>query len=93
MVNQFGIKRYLLTWSFADLTLDNLPNIINKLNTFSLSDEKINNLVHQQQTKLFNDNPVFVARHFQYKFQVSFKEIVLERPLGKAKFYALCIEF
>ena len=93
MVNQFGIKRYLLTWSFADLTLDNLPNIINKLNTCSLSDEKINNLLHQQQTKLFNDNPVFVARNFQYKFQVSFKEIVLERLLVKAKFYALCIEF
>lgn len=77
--------------SYADLTLNNLPNIINKLNTFSLNDEEINNLAHQQQTKLFNDNPVFVARHFQYKLQVSFKEIVLERPLGKSKI--LCIVY
>lgn len=80
-----------MTLSYADLTLNNLPNIINKLNTFSLSDEEINNLAHQQQTKLFNDNPVFVARHFQYKLQVSFKEIVLERPLGKSKI--LCIVY
>ena len=80
-----------MTLSYADLTLNNLPNIINKLSTFSLSDEEINNLAHQQQTKLFNDNPVFVARHFQYKLQVSFKEIVLERPLGKSKI--LCIVY
>ena len=80
-----------MTLSYADLTLNNLPNIINKLNTFSLSDEEINNLAHQQQTKLFNDNPVFVARHFQYKLLVSFKEIVLERPLGKSKI--LCIVY
>ena len=44
-------------------------------------------------TKLLNDNPALVARFFQYKRQIFFKEIVLDEPLGKTKCYALRIEF
>ena len=54
--------------------------------------KQIRNLTYQQQTKLLNDNPVIVAKLFQYKVQVFFKEIVLDGPLGKAKYYALCVE-
>ena len=44
-------------------------------------------------TKLLNDNPALVAKFFQYKGQIFFKEIVLDEPLGKTKCYALRIEF
>ena len=42
---------------------------------------------------MLNNNPVLVARHFQYKVEVFFKEIKIDDPLGKRKYYAMCIEF
>ena len=39
------------------------------------------------------DNPVLVARHFHYKVEAFFKEIILDGPLGKTKYYAIRIEF
>ena len=93
MVKQCGIPTYFLTLSSADLRWDELPYIINKLNNLNLIDEEIRNLTYQQRIKLLNDNPVLVARHFQYKMQVFFNEIVLDGPFGKTKYYALRIEF
>ena len=93
MVKQWGIPTYFLTLSCADLRWDELPYIINKLNNLNLIDEEIRNLTYQQRIKLLNDNPVLVARHFQYKMQVFFKEIVLDGPFGKTKYNALRIEF
>ena len=93
MVKQLGIPTYFLTFSWAELRWDKLPHIINKLNNLNLSDDEIRNLTYQQRTKLLNDNPILVARHFQYKAQVFFKEIVLDGPLGKTKYYALRIDF
>ena len=83
MVKQLGIPTYFLTWSCADLRWDELPYIINKLNNLNLTDGEIRNLTYQQQAKLLNDNPVLVARHFQYKVQVFFKEIVLDGSVVK----------
>ena len=40
-----------------------------------------------------NNNPVFLARYFQYKVEIFFKEIVFDGPLGKAKYYTIHIEF
>ena len=34
-----------------------------------------------------------MARHFQYKVEVFFKEIILDGPLRKTKYYAICVEF
>ena len=34
-----------------------------------------------------------MVRHFQYKVEVFFKEIILDGPLGKTKYYAIRIEF
>ena len=38
-------------------------------------------------------NPVLVARHFQYRVEVFFKEIAVDGPLGKTKNYAVRVEF
>ena len=40
-----------------------------------------------------NNNPVPVARRFQCKVGVFFKEIIIDGPLGKTKYYAMRIEF
>ena len=93
MVKQLGIPTYFLTLSCTDSWWDELPHIIKKFNNLNLTNEEIRNLRYQQRTKLLNDNPVLVGRHFQYKVEVFFKEIVLDRPLGKTKYYALHIEF
>ena len=34
-----------------------------------------------------------MARHFQCKVEVFFKETILDGPLGKTKYYAIRIEF
>ena len=34
-----------------------------------------------------------MASHFQYKVEVFFKEIILDGPLGKTKYYAIRTEF
>ena len=82
MVKQLGVPTYFLTLSCADLRWDELPYIVNKLKNLNLTDEEIRDLTYQQRPKLLNDNPVLVARLFQFKVQVFFKEIVLDQPLG-----------
>ena len=79
MVKQLGIPTYFLTLPYADLRWEELPYIIN----LELSDDKLKSLSYQESRNLLNNNPVFVARHFQYKVEVLFKEITLDDPLGK----------
>ena len=61
MVKQLGIATYFLILSCTDLR----NCLINKLSNLNLTDEEIWNLKYQQRTKLLNDIPVLVARHFQ----------------------------
>ena len=77
MVKQLGIPTYFLTLSCGDLRWNELPYIINHLNNLNLTDEEIRNLTYQQRTKLLNDNPVLVARHFQLKRKFSSRKLFL----------------
>ena len=82
-----------MTFPCADLRWEELPYTINRLNNLGLSEEELKNLIYQKQCNLLNSNPVLVARHFQYKVEVFFKEIILDGPYGKTKYYAIRIEF
>ena len=93
VVKQLGIPTYFLTLSSADLRWEELPYIINKLNNLGLSEEEQRTLSYKDMCNLLNNNPVLVARHFQYKVEVFFKDIIFDGPLGKTKYYAICIEF
>ena len=86
MVKQLGIPTYFLKLSCADLRWEELPYIINKLNNLGLSEKELKNLSYQERANLLNNNPVLVARHFQYKGEVFFKDIIIEGPLGKTKY-------
>ena len=44
-------------------------------------------------TDTSNQNPVLVARHFQYRVETFSKVIVLEGSLGKTQYYAIPVEF
>ena len=93
MVKQLGIPTYFLTLSCADLRWKELSYIINKLDNLGLSDEELKNLSYQERCNLLNNNSILVARHLQYKVEVRFEEIVLDGPLGEAKYYAIHTEF
>ena len=88
MIKQLGIPTYFLMFLCADLRWEELSYITNKLSNLGLSDEELKNLNYQESY-----NPVLVARHFQYKVEIFFKEIILDGPLGKRKYYAIRIEF
>ena len=93
MIKQLGIPTYFLILSCADLRWEELPYIINKLSNLGLSDEELKNLNYQEFYNLLNNNPVLVARHFQYKVEIFFKEIILDGPLGKRKIVLYVLNF
>ena len=64
----------------------NIPYITDKLNNVGLSEEELKNLSYHR-CHLLNNNPVLVARHFQYKVE----EITLDCPLGKILCHAYFI--
>ena len=79
--------------SSADLRWEELPYIITKLNNLELSEKELKNLSDKDTCNLLNNNPILVARHFQFKVEVFFEDIILDGPLGKTKYYAIPIEF
>ena len=56
-----------------------------------MTDDDIHSMY--DKTKILNSNPVLLARHFQYREEVFFKEIVSDGPLGKIKHYTIKVEF
>ena len=38
------------------------------------------------------NNPVIVAKYFQYRVKISFKVFVIDGPLGKSKYYAIWVK-
>ena len=93
MVKQLGAPTLFMTLSPADLEWNELVYMINKLYKLDMSEENIGNLSNHDRCRSLNSNPVLVARHFQYRVEVFFKEIVVDGPLGKTKCYAIRGEF
>ena len=93
MVKQLEIPTYFLTLSSAYLRWEELPYIINKLNNLGLSEEELKKLSYQESCNLLNNNQTLFARHFQYKVKVFFREIIIDGPLDKGKYYPIRIEF
>ena len=48
---------------------------------------------YEDRCRYLNMNPVFVARHFQYRVETFFKEILLNGSLGKVKYHVIRVEF
>ena len=92
MVKQLGLPSYFLTLSCADLRWNELVLIIARLNNIDVENEELD---YFQRCNILNQNPVLTARHFQYRVESFFKEILLHRnsPIGKVVNYALKVEF
>jgi len=93
MVKQLGLPTYFMTLSCADLRWNELVEIIGKLNDLNLSKEDIENLNYFERTKILNSNPVLLARHFQYRVESFFKQMIINGSLGKVIHYAIRVEF
>ena len=76
----------------AGLRWEKLPYIINKLNNFGRCDEKLKTLSYQERCNLLNNNPVIVARHFQYKVEVYFQRNYTWGSFWGKQEYAILIE-
>ena len=93
MVKQLGVPTFFMTLPSTDLKWNELVSIVNKLHKLNMSEEDIENLTYHDRCHLLNSNPVLVAKHFQYRVEVFFKEIVVDGPMGKTKYYAIGLEF
>ena len=54
---------------------------------------KYNQFSYQGRFNLLNSNPVLVARCFQYRVEIFFKEIVIDSSIRKTKCNAILVEF
>ena len=95
MVKQLGMPTWFMTLSCADLRWKELLTIICKCHYVNLSPDELTDLSYDDKCKLLNLNPVITARHYQYRVETFFKEILLSelQPLGKIIYYAIRIEF
>ena len=93
MVKQLDVPKCFTTLSSADLKWKGLVWIINKLHKLDLSKENIKNLTYQDRCRLLNSNSVVVAKYFQYRVEVFFKEITVDGPFVRTKNYTIQVEF
>ena len=95
MVKQLGIPTWFMTLSCADLRWPELFQIIARTQGINMTDEQVEALSYFERCSMLNLNPVVVAKHFQYRVETFFKEVLMSRanPIGKIIYYALRIEF
>ena len=66
LVKQLGTPTFFLTLSCTDLRWNEIVTITTKLNE---ADFDISSLSYLDHCKILNENPVLVARHFQYRVE------------------------
>ena len=95
VVKQLGCPTFFLTLSCADLRWNELVEIISKLNNLRLAKKIVEGLNYFERCDILNSNGVLLARHFQHRVEIFFKERLINRdgPLGKIKYYAIWVEF
>ena len=95
MVQQLEIPTWFMTLSCADLRWPDLFCILSKIKDNPITDEEIDNLLYNEKCSLLNLNPVITAKHFQYRVETFFKEVLVSNasPIGKIIYYTLRIEF
>ena len=95
MVKQLGIPTWFMTLSCADLRWPELFQIISRIQGKDITDEEVDALSSDEKCKMLNLNPVIVAKHFQFRVETFFTEVLLSKskPIGKIVYYALRIEF
>ena len=60
-----------------------------------MSDTEIEHMTYDEKCKMLNSNPVVVAKHFQYRLECLFRDVLLGSgdPVGELLYHAIRIEF
>ena len=95
MIKQLGPPSWWMTFSCADLRWNEIYKILSKLQGKKLADQEIDLMTCNEKCKMLNSNPVVIAKHFQYRLETLFKEVLLGsgEPIGKILYDAIRIEF
>ena len=95
MIKQLGPPSWWMTFSCADLRWNEIYKILSKLQGKELTDQEIGLMTCNEKCKMVNSNPVVIAKHFQYRLETLFKEVLLGsgEPIGKILYDAIRIEF
>ena len=64
-------------------TMGRISTFYKEIKQLGLSKGRLKNLGYQEWCNLLNNKPVLLARHFWYKVEVFFEQIILDDPLGK----------
>ena len=95
MIKQLGPPSWWMTFSCADLKWTEIYKILAKLKGYERSNDEIDHMTYDEKRKMLNSNPIVVAKHFQYRLESMFKEILLGsgNPVGKVLYHVIRIEF
>ena len=84
-VKQLGIPTWFMTLSCADLRWPELFQIVSRMQGKDITDEEVDALSNDEKRKMLNLNPIIVAKHFQYRVEMFFTEVLLSKcqPIEK----------
>ena len=77
MVKPLGIPTWSVTLSCADLRWPELLQILARIQGNDLTDEQVDALSYNEKCQMLNLNPVVVTKHFQYRVETFFTEVLL----------------
>ena len=65
-------------------------NIYNHHIIYNITTEEVEALSYHERCSMLNLNPVMVAKHFQYRVETFFRDVLLSNanPIGKIVYYA-----
>ena len=89
MIKQLGIPTWFMTLSCADLRWPELFQIISRTKGNNITTEEVEALSYHERCSMLNLNPVIVAKHFQYRVETFFRDVLLTNanPIGKIVYY------
>jgi hypothetical protein len=84
MIRQLGIPTFFLTVSAADLKWPDMIRAIAQQFGQNFTDEQIASMSFSERCKWLQANPVTAARHFDFRVQALFREVILSKaqPIG-----------
>ena len=77
----------------ADLRLEKLIFIRNKIKSLNIADRDIPYVRYQERCDIANRNPSLMFQHFQYQADLFFKKIIFFGHLCRSSYYAVLVEF
>ena len=95
-IKQLGIFTWFLTLSAADLRWNDTIQSIARQYCQVLTDEQVNKMSWDVKCKWLRENPVTAARHFEFRLDKLFKDVIMNKelqPLGAINDYFFRIEF